>query len=104
MELKVERLDLRINAGDPSLEHFRLVQRSRATQQQVTVRPIQRLLDQVLAYTANVIAQKISCGGQCPVNYVRLLANLLLFSARTLPTDRFDQSPQLPCSVVLLMI
>ena len=60
---------------------------------------------QVLASTANVIAQKISLGGQCPVNYVRLLANLLLFiSARTLPTDRFDQSPQLPCSVVLLMI
>ena len=54
---------------------------------------------------SDVIAQKISLGGQCPVNDVRLLAKLLLFiSARTLPTDRFDQSPQLPSSVVLLMI
>jgi hypothetical protein len=48
-------------------------------QQQLTLRPTQRLLDQVLAYTANVIAQKNSLGRQCPAHCVRLLANLLLF-------------------------
>jgi hypothetical protein len=39
---------------------------------------MRRLLNQVLAYTGNVIGENIPLGGACPDNEVRLLANLLL--------------------------